>query len=512
MAVGTGLSRATGLLRTLALAWALGLGSLSDAYNLANTVPNMVFALVAGGPLSSALVPMLVSARDEGDKRLPSVVLTTVLIGSIAAAIALFVLAPQIIAALSPGARSRLDHESFSALAVAWLRLFALQVPFYGLGVFGVGLMAVHGRFALGALAPVITNLIVAAAAIAFSTWQVDSVNDIPFGAVLVLGAGTTAAIAIASLIQLWGAGRGDTSLRLTSAVAHPKLRELAGLSTWILLYVLVNQLGLAATTALASGTAGGISAYQWGFTVMQLPYAIVGVSVITTLVPRLARADGPGEVSAILSRPVGRALTVAIPSALGLWLTADLIAVALVGPDAALLGAAIQGFAISLVPFTCFQLLCRTSYAQRNSRTPALVNIGVNLVNLSAAAVLLTIATEPRTRILCLAVSHALSYVFGCGALFMGLHRYRQIGALNLRPTVLRSLASSGAMGLLVSLTITVTASPQLDRLRSVFILGTSAAPGACLYLALAWLVGLDLPVIGRRSTASASTAPHEP
>lgn len=164
MAAGTTLSRFTGLLRTMALASALGVSVTSDAYNTANTAPTMIFTLVAGGALSAAVVPMLVRA---GERRaeVASVLLGGTLVVGTVASVCVAVAAPTLTAVLTAGARGRSDYGDYAALSASWLRMFAPQVLLYALSVLAVAIMTARRRLVLGAVAPVATNLLTTAVA-----------------------------------------------------------------------------------------------------------------------------------------------------------------------------------------------------------------------------------------------------------------------------------------------------------------------------------------------------------
>lgn len=494
MAAGTTLSRATGLGRTLALASVLGLGGLSDAYNLANTVPNMLFALVVGGPIASALVPVLVAARKEGDRSATPAVFTALVLAAIVAGMALFAAAPLVIDLLAPSGIGRSDPGRGSALATLWLRLFAAQVPLYALSVFGVGVMTVHGRLAMGALAPVLTNVGIVVAAVGFGVLAAQRSTAVRGAPVIVLGLGTTVAVAATSLVQVWGARRVDEGVRFTlrGLSRHPALAELVRLGAWTLLYVGVNQVGLAAVTALASTIEGGISAYQWAFMIMQLPYAVVAVSVISAAVPQLAAAD-EDDVRELLSGPIRTTATLMIPAALGLVLAAGpLAAVVLGGRGDPILGNAIRGFGISLVPFCFFQLLCRASYARRDSRSPAIVNVAVNVVNIAAAAAAFTLTDSAQSRILALTLAHAASYAVGI-VLIVGRLRRRTVRGLSVRRRhLLRPLAATAAMGGALVPLIVALNHHAVGRGSAFSVVAATVAVGALAYWAVGRVIGL--------------------
>lgn len=492
MAAGTAASRATGLVRTVALASALGVGTVSDAYNVANTAPNMLFTLVAGGVLTSALVPML-ARHDDADRRreTASVVLGTVTAWSVAIAALMAVAAPQIMGLLATGASGDARSE-LVALGTTWTRLFAPQVALYAISVTATGIMAADRRLALGAVAPVATNVITIAAAIAFVVFAGDRPDpgDVPSAAVQALGWGTTAAVAAMALIQLIGARRSEPGLRFLPRRRHPAVTELRRLAGWMTLYVLVNQIGLAIVIAMATSIRGAITAYQWAFVLMQLPYAVIGVSIFSSVYPALARRAAQAEpMTPLVLGASRRALFLLVPAAAGLAVVADPVAAAVVGPgDSALVAAALRGFAASLVPFSLFQLLTRTAYADGDTRSPALVNIAANATMLIVdAAVLLTVGSDAGT-VTGLALGHAGSYLVGCAALLVVLRRRGLLDRL--LPPEWRSLAAASAVmgGVVFALPDSSTTRPAA--------IGSSVALavlGGCVYLATVRLLGVD-------------------
>ena len=461
MAIATALSRATGFARTLALAWALGATALGDAYNVANTAPNMIFQLAAGGVLSSAVVPLLARTTEATRRATASSIYGVVLLGGAAAAVAVVATAPLIAGGLLAGAAGRPDYVDTTRVATMWLRLFALQVPLYALGVFAVGVMTSHRRLTLGAAASVLTNVITIVGVVAFV--KIDggtrpSVTDVGAPSILALGVATTAGVATMTAVQLWGAHRVQPGMIPRIRRHDETVRRLVGIAPWVTLYVVVNQLGLAAVTAMASTVDGGVSAYQWSFTIMQLPYAVVSVSLISAAFPRIADAAAIGanptrDVAATTRSIIG----ILVPGATALLAVAPALGPALVGMDGgSYVTGGIAGFAVSLVPFSIFQLLTRTSYAFEDTRSPALVNVAVNAINV-AVDVLVLVATEPSPlRVGGLGIGHAASYVAGCVLLGRRLRR-RGVNTFtgfdNLPGALLRGAACGAAALAAVSL-----------------------------------------------------------
>ncbi len=131
MAVGTVASRATGFLRTAVLAAVLGVLGVADAFNVANTAPNIVYDLLLGGILTSVVVPLMVRAARNGEEQGPVYaqrLLSATLVGLGGASLLLVLLAPQIIDLYAPAS----TDAATRALAVLFARFFLPQVLFYG--------------------------------------------------------------------------------------------------------------------------------------------------------------------------------------------------------------------------------------------------------------------------------------------------------------------------------------------------------------------------------------------
>ena len=519
MAAGTSLSRVTGLMRTVALASALGVTALGDAYNTANTAPNMLFQLAAGGLLSSAVVPLL--ARESDGRRraevasvLMGVVVTAGVVGSLLLAWA----APAVMKVLTIGGRGRSGYGEFVAVGTTWLRMFAPQVLLYAVSVLSVGMLQARGRLGVGAIAPVATNVMTIVAAGAFMAQSGNGVTPGTVGAdaVRLLGWGTTAGVAAMAGIQLAAARRSIPGLRLRLALRDPTVGDLRRLGTWVILYVAVNQLGYAAVVALASSVAGGVTAYQWAFTLMQLPYAVIAVSVHSAAYPRLARAAaGEGDLRLEVARSARLALSLLVPAAVGLAVLAVPVAHAVVGrAGAGLVAAALVGFAVSLVPFSLFQLLTRACYARLDGRTPALVNVVVNVVNVGLDLAAVSCLDRPGLRVAGLAVGHAASYVAGGIVLTRALGRTTGLSGAALvagaGPATTASLVMSVA---LAGPAVLLSAS---ETRRSV-ALGTvlAALAGAAIFLLVARRLGVqdawsgDHPPHGGPGTPSPEPVP---
>jgi putative peptidoglycan lipid II flippase len=438
MAVGTLLSRATGFVRTVAIVAALGVNPVSDAYNLANTTPNILYDLLLGGVLSSVVVPVLVRvSRDEedGGEAFASSLLTLVVL-SLGAAVLVGLVAAPLIIRLYSGA-----DASTRALAVTFLRIFLPQVVFYGLGATVGAILNVRGRFGPPMITPVLNNLVVIAAAALFIFMpgpQPPTTTGITNAQILVIGGGTTLGVVVMTLALLPYLRATGFRYRPRLDLRHPALRQAGRLAGWMVVFVAVNQLAYLVVARLATSSKSTYTAYTNAYQLFQLPHAIVAVSVITALLPRMSghAAEGRDDLlRADLSRGMRLSYVAIVPASFGLLVLAKPISVALfehhntTAQGAMQIGSTLAAFAVAIVPFSTFQLLLRAFYARQDSRTPALVAGSLAFTNIVGAYVL-SAALPKGHRGVALATAFAISYIVGAAILIVLLRR--QIGGLD--------------------------------------------------------------------------------
>ncbi|HVB26635.1 MAG TPA: murein biosynthesis integral membrane protein MurJ [Mycobacteriales bacterium] len=436
MAIGTLASRLTGFLRTVVIATAIG-RTVGDSYNVANTLPNIVHELLLGGVLTSVVVPLVVgAARRDGDRGegYAQRLLTVVVAGlSVASAIAV-VFAPMLV-------RLYADRHGFTTgqttLATSFARFFLPQILFYGVGALLAAILNTRGSFAPPMWAPVLNNLVVIAAGIAFfaaTSGHAPVAGHLTRSATLILAVGTTAGIVVQTVALVPSLRKSGFHWAWRPDLRGAGLGHAARLGGWVLVYVAANQLAFLVITRLAtrSGTFA-ISAYVYAFILVSLPHAVVAVSVITALLPRMSAHAADGRLDRVatdLARGLKLSGVLLVPAEAACVAFGPLLATVpfahghLRVADARLIGATLAGYAVSLVPFSAFQLQLRAFYALQDTRTPALVNIGVNLVNV-AADVALYLVLPAREKVVGLAIGYSVSYLVGC-LVFAGLLRRR--------------------------------------------------------------------------------------
>ena len=485
MAVGTLASRVTGFVRNAVLIYAIGTHYLGDAYNLANTLPNIVYNLALGGILTSVVVPLLVAAakreRDRGeayDQRIFT--LGVLALGGIT--VAATIAAAPITGLYASGIGTPAAYH----LTVVFAYFFIPQIFFYGVSSLAGAILNARGSFAAPMWTPVINNVVVILVGVAFmvTAGLNRTPEDITSGQIALLGIGTTLGIVLQTA-ALW------PSLRRVGFRWHPRhdflraeVSEIGRMSGWMFGYVLTTQIAFLVATRVANkagaeaaqvsqqAAGAGFAAYSNAFALFQLPYAIVGISVITALLPRMSAHASERRyrlVSADFSTATRLASVVVVPAALILAVLGTPLAVGVFGygstsiASARYLGEIFAVFSLGLLPYMLFQLQLRVFYAMHDSRTPAYIG-GVTMV-IGIAANLVALAILPPQHV-----------VVGLGAAF---------GLSNLAGTVVAWLVLSRRVGGLDGRAILA----ELIRMHA------AAIPGVIFAVAVAVMVGSVVP-----------------
>jgi putative peptidoglycan lipid II flippase len=428
MAIASLASRITGFLRSAALVGALGTKLVGDAYNGANSFPNSVYELLLGGVLSSVLIPLIVHAgehdTDRGvayTQRLLSIA-TAVLAATTLIAVAL---APFIADVFVQAGPQRTLASTFATLLLP-------EIFFYGLGAMFVAVLNTRHVYGPGAWAPVANNVIVLATVAIFLA--VPGPADLTPSAmtttqILVIGIGTTLGIVAQAFVLVPSLRRAGFrwAWRFRGRPNEVgRLREAAKLSSWVLAYVAVSQVGVLVITKIAF-TLGhrydeGLTIFANADLLFQVPFGILGVSLLTAIMPRMARAAAQNDRAAVVA-DVGlgarlSSLTL-LPITAGLIVLAPAFTIVVFAhgatsiSDARLIGDALAWSAFGLVPFAFVMLQLRVFYALQDGRTPALIN-----VFMVATKVLLVVLAEMNLHgdaaVIALNVSTSASYVVG--------------------------------------------------------------------------------------------------
>ncbi len=500
MALGTLASRVTGLVRSVVLVYAIGVKGLGNSYNYANTLPNTVYNLAIGGILTSVIVPLLVSAarrhRDRGesyDQRMFTLV-TVALAGITLVA----TLAAAPIASLYDPKATGTEHH----LLVIFAYFFIPQIFFYGVSSLAGAILNARGHFAAPMWTPVVNNIVVTVVAVAFMVvaagQNVNNAGTITSAEVLLLGIGTTLGI-VAQTAALVPA------LRRVGFRWHPRfdfrraeINEIGRMAGWMFGYVLTTQVAFLVTSVVAStagnskqtgGVGAGFSAYSNAWLLFQLPYAIVAISVITALLPRMSAHASDRRydlVRADFSTGVRLGSVVVAPAALVLAVLGPSLAEVLLGwgntsdASARYLGLVFSIFSLGLMPYMLFQLLLRVFYALHDSKTPALIGVVTMVANVGAN--LLALALFPKSEVVAaLGAGFGLANLVGSACAWRVLSR--RIGGLagnQIGSSLIRMHAAAvpaAVFALAVAVTVTTVFSTAKGYAAIVVLVGGAGA-----------------------------------
>ncbi len=478
IAGGTLASRLTGLFRVLVLAWVLGFTPLADSFNLANTVPNMLFDLVLGGIASATFIPVFVERLAiDGERRawksISSVISASLLV-LIFASGAAWIASPWIIDGFTllqhPSTvrnLATLHHQRI--IATALLRWFVPQIFFYGVIGIATALLNVRNRFGTPAWVPVANNVVCIGVLIWFHVVDPHPTLSALQGSrdLLWLGLGTTLGVALQFLCLVPSLMRSDLwRLSFRFERHDPAVRAVARLGSWTLLVVLANQVSLYVVLAYAFGIGGSgpVSAYTYGWSFMQMPYAVVVVSVLGALTPQLARlatAEDYAGLSERLRFGLRQSLVIIIPCTLVLVILAQPIVGILLNHVSAVhrisAGTVLAILAAGLPGFTIFQLCVRGLQSMQRAREVFVLYAIQNGLTIALCVVL------GRHSIAGLTASVSIAYAAAAVLAVVALARHRvnvasTIWSLHVRRSLRASLAAALVMAL-------VYATPSWDQ-----------------------------------------------
>jgi putative peptidoglycan lipid II flippase len=385
-------SRLVGLLREVVVYGRFGASGELDVYFAAFRIPDLIFNLVAGGALGSALVPVFASYRAAGPPGRAARLATNVfnVVGMVAAlgAVLGIVFAPALVPFLGPG-----FSAGQQASLVLLVRILLLQPVLFGLGEVVTRYLNVYGHFATPALAPVVYNLCIIGAAL----WLTPALGTAGLAVGVVLGALAYLLVQVPAAHTLgfrwgapWGAGFDP---------AEPGLRQIVLLMLPRLVSQGAVQLSFFFTTRLASFLPPGrLAALTLGWTLMMLPLGILAMSTANAAFPVLAEQAATGQqraLAATVRRTLGTVLFLMVPSAVGLLLLGlPLVQTVFVrgefgAESAALTATALGVYALGLPGHGAIEVLARAFFARQDTRTPVILGVSGMALNVLLASLL---------------------------------------------------------------------------------------------------------------------------
>lgn len=509
MALATLVSRITGFIRVVLLAAILG-AALSSAFSVANQLPNQIAALVLEATFTAIFVPVLARAeRDDADggaafvRRL--VTLATALL--LATTVMSVAAAPLLVRLMLGG-----DPQVNEPLTIAFAYLLLPQVICYGLSSVFMAILNTRNIFGAPAWAPVVNNVVAIATLVAYLLVPGElSVDPVRMGntKLLVLGLGTTAGVVAQTAVLLVAIRRQRISLRPLWGI-DDRLKRFGTMASAMVLYVLISQVGLVVTNQIAStAAASGPAIYYYAWLLLQLPFGMIGVTVLTVVMPRLSRNAAAGDDPAVLADlslatrlmmitliPIVALMTVGGPA-----IGSALFAYGNFGNvDAGYLGAAVAMSAFTLIPYAMVLLQLRVFYAREQPWTPIAIIVVITVVKILASLAAPHLTDNPDLVAAYLGLANGLGFLAGAVVGHLLLRRsLRPVSGLGAPP------ARGGLVGpevirtVLVTLTASLLAglvAEVLDRVLGLRMLTDHGAAGSMLRLLIMTLV--MLPIIG--------------
>ncbi|MEV7186526.1 murein biosynthesis integral membrane protein MurJ [Kitasatospora sp. NPDC093102] len=398
MAAGTLVSRGTGFVRTMVITAAIGVGVMGDSYNAANTLPTLLYILIGGGALNAVFVPQLVRSMkndEDGGTAYASRLLTLVMVG-LGGVVFLAVLGAPVLVQLI--AHPMMANPERADTTVAMARYCLPTIFFMGIHVVMGQILNARGRFGAMMWTPVLNNIVVIFTFSAyiwvyggFGTTHVTPEGVSPEG-VRLLGLGTLVGLVVQSLAMIPYLRAAEFRYRPRFDWRGHGLGKAARLAKWTFFFVLANQAGYLVITQLstkagdaasAAGHGGvGLAAFSNALLIWQLPQAVITVSIMSAVLPRLSRAAADEDAGAVrddISYGL-RTTAVAVVPAAFLFLSLGPVigrAIYAVGgndtvlSDATNVGLMLSAFALGLIPYSAQYVMLRGFYAYEDTRTP---------------------------------------------------------------------------------------------------------------------------------------------
>jgi putative peptidoglycan lipid II flippase len=410
-------ARLAGFARVVVFTRIVGPSCLGDTYFTANTVPNIVFDIVAGGALSSLVVPVLAAPVAAGERsvvdRTTSALLTWVASILLPLTIAGVFLTRPLIRLLVGGGHPGCSAATEVAVGARMLEVFMPQVLLYGVAVVLIGVLQAHRRFLGGAVGPLVSSVVVIAAYAMFGALAASRETDLSTltrSHELVLSIGTTLGVAALLVTLMVATTRARLRLRPTYRFPPGVASTVGAMAVSGALVIGSQDLATAAVLRLANGygSDGSVVLYNLAWTVFTVPWAVAAVPLATSAFPGLSASWQRGDRDAYRSTAAStaRVMVVVIAAAAAVMAAAagPLARVVVLGAPGGVaptvLARGLATFAPGLVGYAFVALLSRSLYAQNNARTPAiatvvgwLVAIGVDIALVAALPASWTVA-----------------------------------------------------------------------------------------------------------------------
>jgi putative peptidoglycan lipid II flippase len=447
IAAVTVVARLMGFVRVIVFARTVGPSCLGDTYYTANTLPNIVFDVVAGGALSSLVVPVLAGPVARGDRasvnRTASALLTWAASILVPVAVVGALLVHPMIRLLVGSGHAGCPAGSEVAVGARMLLVFMPQVVLYGIGIVLVGIVQAHRRFLGPAFGPLLSSLVVAGTYLLFaavSSRRETHLSTLTRAHELILSVGTTLGVVALVIPLLLPTVR--TGVRLRPTFRFPPgvaavVRRMAVSGALVL-----GSQDLAGAVVLRltndSGTTGAVVLYNLAWTVFLVPWAVLAVPLATSAFPGLTASwqhDDRDRYAATTASGV-RVLMVVVVGAAAVLAAASGPAARVVvlgapgGAAPTVLARALVTFAPGLVGYSLMALVSRALYAQGNARTPATATASGWAIAV-AVDIVLVAALPASWAVAAVGVGSSVGLSIAAGWMLWALHRSAGAAAL---------------------------------------------------------------------------------
>ena len=410
MAAGTVVSRLSGFVRSALLAAALGAALHADLFNIANTIPNMLYILLAGGVFNAVLVPQLVRAMKndaDGGEAYTNRIITLAGLFLAGVTAVLVLTAPWLMRIFLSGDYFEPELAEQRESVIDFARYCLPQVFFYGMFVLVGQVLNARGRFGPMMWAPIANNVISVALLVVYLFVfgpAEDKYGGYTSDQELLLGLGSTLGIAMQLLVLLPYLRSTGFTFRARFDFRGTGLGHTFRLAVWTVGFIIVNQIAYTVVVRLASdGTASGIGGsaegtgytiYSQTFLMMMVPHSIATVSLATAVLPRLSRYAADDDLAG-LGRTVASTLRTTLALILPFAFLLPVISYdlsnlvwgwAAAADDFADYAPSLALFAPGLVFFTVHYLMLRGFYALERTRTVFWVQCIVAAANIALA------------------------------------------------------------------------------------------------------------------------------
>ncbi|MFK0648688.1 MULTISPECIES: murein biosynthesis integral membrane protein MurJ [Dermacoccus] len=385
MAAGTLVSRMLGLLRSVLTVWALGSTTgIANTWATANSLPNIIYLLLAGGVINAVLVPQITRALEhsDGGKAYTDRIVTltlTILLG-----------VTVIGMALAPWVYQIYDHKNVTGdklhVATAFTLICLPQIFFYGVYTILGQVLNARGRFGAFMWSPALANVVIILGLVWFIAAYPHGQNGVPpysgwtTEMILVLALPATLAIVAQALVLVPVLKRAGYSFTPNFKFRGVGLRSASTMAGWAFAAVIVQQLGLIVTSRLLNSQPDGEpgkGAQDQAFLLFTLPHSLITVSLVTALFTRMSIAAGRNETDKVkddMTTGIRLSGLASVMLTFGCFALVFPLVSAMFGADPDTrwaIGSMAIAMLVGLVPYSLCLVIQRVFYAYNDAKTP---------------------------------------------------------------------------------------------------------------------------------------------